>query len=54
MRNGLVSIVDHMDDSSQGVRKLLHSLKDDGEVDATTVATVGTKGFDGFVYAVKV
>jgi len=54
VRNGLVSIVDHMDDSSQGVRKLLHSLKDDGEVDATTVATVGTKGFDGFVYAVKV
>ena len=33
-----------------GVRKLLAHLKEDKEVEATTIATVGEKGFDGFTY----
>ncbi|THH01425.1 hypothetical protein EW026_g1285 [Hermanssonia centrifuga] len=33
-----------------GVRKLLAHLKEDKDVEATTIATVGEKGFDGFTY----
>ncbi|KAE9392860.1 O-methyltransferase family 3 protein [Gymnopus androsaceus JB14] len=36
-----------------GVRNLLALLKDDDEVEATTIATVGERGFDGFLYAVR-
>jgi predicted O-methyltransferase YrrM len=41
------------DESVEGVRKLLHLLKDDNEVEATTVATVSDKGYDGFIYAIR-
>jgi len=54
VRNGVVSNLDYTDEKTEGVRRLLHSLKDDREVDATTIATVGAKGFDGFLYAIKV
>ncbi|KAK7042811.1 O-methyltransferase family 3 protein [Favolaschia claudopus] len=37
----------------EGVRTLLKALKDDAEVDATTIATVGEKGYDGFLYAIR-
>lgn len=33
-----------------GIRKLLAYLKEDKDVEATTIATVGEKGFDGFTY----
>ncbi|EIN07397.1 O-methyltransferase family 3 protein [Punctularia strigosozonata HHB-11173 SS5] len=41
------------DANSKGVRALLEYLKTNTEVDATTIATVGEKGFDGFLYAVR-
>lgn len=53
MRNGLVSVPSYSDPNVEGVRKLLEYLKDDKEVDATTLGTVGEKGYDGFTYAVK-
>jgi len=55
VRNGLVSKIDleSPDDNVQGVRRLLDWIKTDREVDATTIATVGEKGFDGFLYARK-
>lgn len=54
VRNGLVSNIDYVDDRAAGVRRLLDSLKDDRQVDATTIATAGAKGYDGFLYALKV
>lgn len=39
--------------SIDGVRRLLAAIKDDDEVEATTIATVGDKGYDGFLYAFK-
>ena len=38
---------------AEGVRKLLQAIERDDEVEATTIATVGDKGYDGFLYAVK-
>jgi hypothetical protein len=32
---------------------LLKGIEGDEEVDATTIATVGEKGYDGFIYATK-
>ena len=37
----------------EGVRDLLKAIKGDPEVDATTIATVGDKGYDGFLYAIR-
>jgi hypothetical protein len=42
-----------MDANVEGVRELLKALKDDREVDATTIGTVGEKGYDGFLYSVR-
>ncbi|ETW84063.1 hypothetical protein HETIRDRAFT_314301 [Heterobasidion irregulare TC 32-1] len=53
VRNGLVSDPSHTDASCEGVRELLTYMKDDKEVEATTMATVGEKGYDGFLYAIK-
>ena len=52
VREGLIADPSNNEPSSQGVRKLLEYLKDDKGVDATTIATVGEKGYDGFLYAV--
>ena len=41
------------DESVKGVRKLLHLIKDDNEVEATTIGAVGEKGYDGFIYAIR-
>jgi len=41
------------DDNIEGVRNLLRAMKDDPEVDATTMGTAGEKGYDGFLYAVR-
>ncbi|KAJ7911846.1 O-methyltransferase family 3 protein [Mycena leptocephala] len=52
-RNG--DLVDPINKNSkvEGVRKLLRYIKDDGEVEATTIHTVGEKGYDGFLYAIR-
>ncbi|KZT66129.1 S-adenosyl-L-methionine-dependent methyltransferase [Daedalea quercina L-15889] len=37
----------------EGVRKLLAHIKDDPELSATTIATVGDRHWDGFTYILK-
>ena len=41
------------DATMDGLRALLHHIKGDKEVEATTIGTVNEKGYDGFLYAVK-
>jgi len=53
VRYGRVSDPDYTDGKCEGVRKLLRHLSDDKEVEATTIATVDTKGYDGFTYILK-
>ncbi|KAF7300522.1 hypothetical protein HMN09_00936700 [Mycena chlorophos] len=50
-RRGRVADPTSTDSSVEGVRALLRYIKDDPEVEATTIHTVGVKGFDGFLYA---
>ena len=52
MREGRVADPNDQSESSVGIRKLLEHLKDDRDVEATTIATVGEKSYDGFLYAV--
>ncbi|KAK7042760.1 O-methyltransferase [Favolaschia claudopus] len=52
-RNGRPADPDDHDAKVEGVRGLLRYIKDDGEVEATTIHTVGEKGFDGFLYAIR-
>ncbi|KAI0374807.1 O-methyltransferase family 3 protein [Pilatotrama ljubarskyi] len=51
IRNGTVANLDIDDENVRGVRKLLEHIKNDKEVDATTIGTVSEKGYDGFLYA---
>ncbi|KAI0082708.1 O-methyltransferase family 3 protein [Panus rudis PR-1116 ss-1] len=51
VRNGKVSDPDLNNEYVEGVRRLLRHLKEDKDVDATTIATAGEKGYDGFLYA---
>lgn len=51
VRNGRVSDPNENTSDTLGVRKLLDMIKNDQGVDATTLATVGDKGWDGFTYA---
>ncbi|THV02189.1 S-adenosyl-L-methionine-dependent methyltransferase [Dendrothele bispora CBS 962.96] len=53
VRYGRVADSALSDPNIEGVRELLAVLKDDTEVEATTMATVGEKGYDGFIYAVR-
>ncbi|KAG9014918.1 hypothetical protein FRB90_005108 [Tulasnella sp. 427] len=53
VRNGSVAVPEASDSSVEGVRRLLAYIKDDAGVEATTLATVGEKGYDGLLYAVK-
>jgi predicted O-methyltransferase YrrM len=56
VRHGRVAdpdIKDGDDDNVDGVRKLLKYIAESKTVEATTIATVGNKGFDGFLYAYK-
>ncbi|KAJ6529418.1 O-methyltransferase [Mycena vulgaris] len=63
LRKGGVIIVDNVgqgwpvDPSNtqpgiEGARELFRYIKDDTEVEATVIHTVGAKGFDGFLYAI--
>lgn len=53
VRAGLVANPEYTDEGTEGVRKLLRAIEGDKEVEATTIATVGEKGYDGFIYAIK-
>ncbi|KAK0486459.1 O-methyltransferase-domain-containing protein [Armillaria novae-zelandiae] len=53
VQNGRVGNPADTSESGAGVRKLLSALKDDDEVEATTIGTAGEKGYDGFLYAVR-
>lgn len=46
-------MLDFEDSMTGGVRQLLHALRDDNEIDATIISTVGERGYDGFLYARK-
>ncbi|KAJ6566569.1 O-methyltransferase MdmC [Mycena capillaripes] len=63
LRKGGVIIVDNVgqgwpvDPSNtepgiEGARELLRYVKEDTEIEATVIHTVGAKGFDGFMYAI--
>ncbi|KAI9064354.1 O-methyltransferase family 3 protein [Trametes sanguinea] len=51
VRNGTVANPDIDDENVRGVRNLLQHIKNDKEVDATTIGTVSEKGYDGFLYS---
>lgn len=53
VRNGRVADPDQNDPSIEGVRKLLQYIQNDSTVEATTISTVGEKGYDGFLYAIN-
>lgn len=54
VRNAKVAKPDEFkDNDSEGVRRLLEYIKTNTNVEATTIATVGEKGYDGFIYALK-
>ncbi|KAK0212202.1 O-methyltransferase-domain-containing protein [Desarmillaria ectypa] len=53
VQNGRVANPDETSDFSTGVKKLIAALKDDEEVEVTTIGTATGKGYDGFLYAVK-
>ena len=52
IRNGAVADSSSGDPAVEGVRKLNRMLAGDGRVSATTIQTVGAKGYDGFTLAV--
>ena len=52
VRKGAVVEADNSDPSIQGVRRLNKMLATETRVSATTIQTVGSKGYDGFTLAV--
>jgi len=53
VRNADVADLTNTSSACEGVRRLLAHLKTDTSVEATTIGTVGDKGYDGFLYAYK-
>ena len=53
IRQGRVSNPEVHDDPEMGVRRMLEHIQSDPNVDATTIATVSDKGWDGFTYAIR-
>jgi predicted O-methyltransferase YrrM len=53
VRNGQVADPEQSDPSIEGVRRLLEYIQKDSTVEATTLGTVGEKGYDGFLYAIN-
>lgn len=53
IRDGLVAEPDDADPRVRGVRLMNDRLKDDARVTATTIQTVGEKGYDGLMIAVR-
>ena len=54
VRNGAVIDADHADDRVQGSRRFAEVVGAEPRVEATTVQTVGSKGYDGFTLALVV
>ncbi|KAF9260741.1 O-methyltransferase family 3 protein [Marasmius fiardii PR-910] len=52
-RYGYISDPECKDPKVEGVRRLLEALKEDRDVESTAIGTVGEKGYDGFLYIVK-
>ena len=48
VRNGALLDPDSSDDRVQGVRSVLVDIAADPRLDATSLQTVGSKGWDGF------
>ncbi|KAJ7192709.1 O-methyltransferase family 3 protein [Mycena pura] len=53
VRYGRVADPEYTDQMVEGVRTLLKALEGDTDVDATSIGTVGDKGYDGFLYAIR-
>jgi predicted O-methyltransferase YrrM len=53
VRNGRVADPEQSDSSIEGVRRLLEYIQKDSTVEATTLGTIGQKGYDGFLYAIN-
>ncbi|KAJ7787829.1 O-methyltransferase [Mycena olivaceomarginata] len=53
VRCGRVADPEYTDANVEGVRALLKAEKGDKDVEATTISTVGDKGYDGFMYAIR-
>ncbi|KAG7094801.1 hypothetical protein E1B28_005615 [Marasmius oreades] len=65
VRSGGVILIDNMvrrggpsdptntEPANVKIRELLQLIKDDKEVEATTISTVGVKGYDGFTYILR-
>jgi len=53
VRNGEVADPQNTHPGHEGTRKLLRHMQNDAEVDGTTIGTVGEKGYDGFIYALR-
>jgi len=51
--HGTIADLTDKDPDSEGTREMLRLIREDEEVDATTVCTASRKGYDGFLYAVK-
>jgi len=52
IRFGRVCKPDYTDKEVESIRAVLKSIQEDDQVEATTISTVGEKGYDGFLYAV--
>jgi len=52
-RNGQLVDESNQDSRVEGVRSLLRALKEDTDVESTSIATVGEKGYDGYLYALR-
>ena len=50
---GNVSDLTCPNEMAEGVRILLKLIQGDKEVDTTAIQTVGEKGHDGFLYAIR-
>jgi predicted O-methyltransferase YrrM len=52
VRAGAIVDPAQLSPDAQGNRRMFDMLEADERVDATAIQTVGSKGYDGFVYAV--
>ena len=43
----------YLNEKVEGIRALLRLIQGDKEVDTTAIGTVGEKGYDGYLYAVR-
>ncbi|SJK98270.1 uncharacterized protein ARMOST_01533 [Armillaria ostoyae] len=53
VQNGRVADPNDTSGFSAGVKKFIISLKEDDEVEATTIGTANGRGYDGFLYAIR-